>query len=83
MKYQHRKTEQKRWKLKNQPLSNMLKEENHTIQFEKTDVLATTSNYYPKLFREAVEIHKHMNKKEEGQNVDYSIQKHKMQKGYK
>ncbi|XP_030764983.1 uncharacterized protein LOC115889168 [Sitophilus oryzae] len=45
-----------------------LRDGDHKIQFEDTQVIATTSGYHPRLVREAVEIHKHpnnFNRKEE------------------
>ncbi|XP_030751544.1 uncharacterized protein LOC115879048 [Sitophilus oryzae] len=45
-----------------------LRDGDHKIQFENTQVIATTSGYHPRLVREAVEIHKHpnnFNRKEE------------------
>lgn len=33
----------------------------HRIKFEDTQVLATTSSYHARLYREAIEIHKHKN----------------------
>ncbi|KAJ4449350.1 hypothetical protein ANN_00748 [Periplaneta americana] len=41
----------------------------HDIQFRETDILSNTTNYFLRLFREAIEIHKHtnnFNRKEEG-----------------
>lgn len=46
-----------------------LQEGDHRIRFEDTKVLDTTKHYYPRLHREAIEIHKHVknfNRKEEG-----------------
>ncbi|XP_030747075.1 uncharacterized protein LOC115875683 [Sitophilus oryzae] len=45
-----------------------LRDGDHKIQFEDTQVIATTSGYHPRFVREAVEIHKHpnnFNRKEE------------------
>ncbi|XP_068083584.1 uncharacterized protein [Anabrus simplex] len=42
---------------------------NHEIRYEDTDILATTSHFHARLYREAIEIHKHpdnFNRKEEG-----------------
>lgn len=36
-----------------------LNNSNHRIRFEDTQVLATTNSYYARLYREAIEIHKH------------------------
>lgn len=44
----------------------------HRIKFEETQVLATTSSYHARLYREAIEIHKHtdnFNKTEEAEKV--------------
>ncbi|XP_030750813.1 uncharacterized protein LOC115878443 [Sitophilus oryzae] len=38
-----------------------LRDGDHKIQFENTQVIATTSGYYPRLVRKAVEIQKHSN----------------------
>ncbi|XP_030752696.1 uncharacterized protein LOC115879829 [Sitophilus oryzae] len=38
-----------------------LRDADHKIQFEDTQVIATTSGYHPRLAREAVEIHTHPN----------------------
>ena len=49
-----------------------LSQDGHRIQFDKTEVLASTTNYYPRLFREAIEIQKHtnnFNKKDEGISI--------------
>ena len=45
----------------------------HRIKFEETQVLATTSAYYSRLYREAIEIEKHtnnFNKKEEAMKIN-------------
>ena len=42
----------------------------HEMNFEETQILATGMSYFPRLHREAIEIHKHgqqtINRKEEG-----------------
>ena len=46
-----------------------LTQDEHTILFEKTQVLDKTPNYYTRMYREAIEIQKHpenFNRKEEG-----------------
>lgn len=46
---------------------------NHAIEFDKTQVLCTTTAYYPRLYREAIEIHKHptnFNKSEESLKIN-------------
>ncbi|XP_069683123.1 uncharacterized protein [Periplaneta americana] len=44
-------------------------EGDHNIRFKDTDILSTTTHFFPRLHREAIEIHKHnnnFNRKEEG-----------------
>jgi hypothetical protein len=49
-----------------------LEQEGHRIRFEDTQVIARESKYYPRIYREAIEIHKHsdnFNKKDETLNL--------------
>ena len=49
-----------------------LSQDNHRIMFEETQVLDKTLSYHARLYREAIEIHKHptnFNRKEEGVNL--------------
>lgn len=38
-----------------------LLQKDHEIKFEDSKVLARIKNYYPRMYREAIEIHKHVN----------------------
>lgn len=52
---------------------HVLAESSHSINYNETTVLSTTTHYYTRLHREAIEIHKHpnnFNKKEEGLRIN-------------
>jgi hypothetical protein len=45
----------------------------HVIQYERTDLLASTTHYHARMHREAIEIQKHrenFNRKEEGMKIN-------------
>ena len=50
-----------------------LEQEGHQIRFKDTQVIARENNYYPRIYREAIEIHTHsgnFNKKDETLNLN-------------
>ena len=51
---------------------HMVKNPEHKIAFDDTELICNTQHYYPQLHREAIEIYKHknnFNKKEEGLKI--------------